>query len=229
MIYFQHVTKRYLGTWKALDDVTLQIDKGEFVFLTGASGAGKSTLLKHIYMEERPDLQRGGQVMVSFGNNFVYDSKVTPEREIQKFRRRIGIVFQDFKLLDDRDVYDNIAFALRVTGCRPAEIRSRVFALMALTGISHRRTALPHTLSGGEKQRVAIARAMANDPQLLIADEPTGNLDPDNALRVFEIMRKINDRGTTVVMATHNPELYGHGSFRRLILDHGKLMTKDLL
>lgn len=229
MIYFQHVTKKYLGTWKALDDVTLQIDKGEFVFLTGASGAGKSTLLKHIYMEERPDLLRGGQVMVSFGNDLVYDSKLTPHSDVQRFRRRIGIVFQDFKLLDDRDVFDNIAFALRVTGCRPSEIRPRVFSLMALTGVSHRRNALPHTLSGGERQRVAMARAMANDPQLLIADEPTGNLDPENALRVFEIMRRINERGTTVVMATHNPDLYGHGSFRRLILDHGQLLTKDLL
>lgn len=229
MIYFHHVTKQYRGSWKALDDVTLQIDKGEFVFLTGASGAGKSTLLKHIYMEERPDQLRGGQVMVSYSSDLVYDSKTTKPSDVQKLRRRLGIVFQDFKLLDDRDVYDNIAFALRVTGCRPSQIRPKVYSLMALTGISHRRNALPHTLSGGERQRVAIARAMANDPQLLLADEPTGNLDPENALRVFDILKQINDRGTTVVMATHNPDLYRHSTFRRLILDHGKLLTKDLL
>ncbi len=229
MIHFQHVTKTYKGSWKALDDVTLQIAKGEFVFLTGPSGAGKSTLLKMIYMDERPDAFRGGQVLVSFGSENVYDSRQTRDAEIQRFRRMLGIVFQDFKLLDDRDVFENIAFALRVTGYKSSEIRSRVFELMALTGISHRRNAFPHTLSGGERQRVAIARAMANDPRLLIADEPTGNLDPDNAQRVFEILRTINERGTTVVMATHNPNLYGAKTFRRLVLDHGRLASKDLI
>ena len=229
MIHFQHVTKTYKGSWKALDDVTLQIAKGEFVFLTGPSGAGKSTLLKMIYMDERPDAFRGGQVLVSFGSENVYDSRQTRDAEIQRFRRMLGIGFQDFKLLDDRDVFENIAFALRVTGHRSSDIRARVFELMALTGISHRRNAFPHTLSGGERQRVAIARAMANDPLLLVADEPTGNLDPENARRVFDILRKINERGTTVVMATHNPELYGSSPFRRLILDRGRLAAKDYI
>jgi cell division transport system ATP-binding protein len=229
MIQFTHVSKTYKENWKALDDVTLQIRSGEFVFLLGHSGAGKTTLLKHIYMEERPDLKKGGQVLVSFGRNHVYDSKNSGASSVQLYRRRLGIVFQDFKLLEDRDVFENVAFAMRVTGKKSSEIKQRVYEVLAWTGISHLRNSLPHTLSGGEKQRCAIARAIVNDPPIIIADEPTGNLDPQNALEIFELFREINNRGATVVMATHNPRLYENSSYRRLSLNKGRLMNKEMI
>ncbi len=229
MIHFEHVTKSFKGDWKALDDVTLKILSSEFVFLTGHSGAGKSTLLKHIYMEERPDLRKGGQVLVSFGKNAVYDSKSTQPSEIQALRRRMGIVFQDFKLLEDRDVFENVAFALRIADYPIRKIKERVFEVLSQTGIGHLRNAFPHTLSGGEKQRTVIARAIANQPSILIADEPTGNLDPENAAGIFELLKQINAQGTTVIMATHNPDLYGGSTFRRIVLSHGRLVNKDII
>lgn len=229
MIHFSHVTKTYEESWKALRDVTLRIRKGEFVFLTGHSGAGKSTLLKMIYMDERPDANRGGQVLVRLGNDCVYDSKTSKDNSIQGFRRRMGVVFQDFKLLPDRNVFDNVAFALRIVGKKPKEINGAVFEALALVGISQKRFAMPYTLSGGEQQRVAIARAMVHNPYLLIADEPTGNLDPENAEEVFSIFKEINARGTTVVMATHNPDFYLNSPFRRLELKHGELLNKEIL
>lgn len=229
MIHFQHVTKSFQEGWKALNKITLKVDKGEFVFLTGHSGAGKSTLLKHIYMELKPDEQQGGQVIISFGNNLVYDSKTAKARHIQKYRRHLGIVFQDFKLLEDRDVFENIAFALRVNGYSREQIRSRVYEVMQMTGVGHRRNAMPHTLSGGEKQRVAIARAIAIEPSILIADEPTGNLDPENATKIFDILRRINQGGCTVVMATHNPSIYGNHDIRRIILNQGEIKNKHMI
>jgi cell division transport system ATP-binding protein len=229
MIHFQHVTKTYEGQWKALDKVTLKIQKGEFVFLTGHSGAGKTTLLKQIYMEERPDLAGGGQVLVSFGKNAVFDSKTTPNSSIQSLRRKMGIVFQDFKLLPDRDVFENIAFALHICNYPTSKIQKRVYEVMTLAGISHRRMAYPQTLSGGEQQRVAVARAIANSPSILLADEPTGNLDPENALRIYQILKHINAQGTSIVMATHNPSIYGNSSFRRIKLEQGKILNKDLI
>lgn len=228
MIHFSHVTKTYEESWKALRDVTLRIRKGEFVFLTGHSGAGKSTLLKMIYMDERPDNVRGGQVMVRLGDS-VYDSKTSPDNSIQGFRRKMGVVFQDFKLLPDRNVFENVAFALRIVGKKPKEINATVFEALALVGISQKRFAMPYTLSGGEQQRVAIARAMVHNPYLLIADEPTGNLDPKNAEEVFAIFKEINARGTTVVMATHNPDFYLNSPFRRLELKQGELLNKEIL
>lgn len=229
MIHFEHVTKTYLGDWKALDDVTLKIQPAEFVFLTGHSGAGKSTLLKMIYMEERPDAQKGGQVLVSFGKDHVFDSKSTPSDEVQALRRRMGIVFQDFKLLEDRDVFENVAFALRISGYPVKKIKERVYEVLAWTGIGHLRNSYPHMLSGGEKQRTVIARAIVNLPSILVADEPTGNLDPENALGIFELLKQINAQGTTVIMATHNPNLYGNTSFRRITLSQGRLVNKDLI
>ena len=228
MIHFSHVTKTYEESWKALRDVTLRIRKGEFVFLTGHSGAGKSTLLKMIYMDERPDNVRGGQVMVRLGDS-VYDSKTSPDNSIQGFRRKMGVVFQDFKLLPDRNVFENVAFALRIVGKKPKEINAAVFEALALVGISQKRFAMPYTLSGGEQQRVAIARAMVHNPYLLIADEPTGNLDPKNAEEVFAIFKEINARGTTVVMATQNPDFYLNSPFRRLELKQGELLNKEIL
>lgn len=228
MIHFLHVTKTYEQNWKALSDVTFKINKGEFVFLTGHSGAGKTTLLKLIYMDERPDQERGGQVLVNFGAE-VFDSKGTPENAVQSLRRRIGIVFQDFKLLNDRNVFDNVALALRIAGYGGKEIKAKVFEALALVGISQKRFAMPYTLSGGEQQRVAIARAMVHDPYILLADEPTGNLDPENAAEVFEIFKEINARGTAVLMATHNPGFYMNSPFRRLTLKRGQLLNREIV
>jgi cell division transport system ATP-binding protein len=228
MILFQQVTKTYLDNWKALDNVSFKINSGEFVFLIGHSGAGKTTLLRHIYMDERPD-DDGGQVMVSFHKTLVYDSKTTPEGKVQDFRRHLGIVFQDFKLLTDRDVFENIAFTLRIQGVSGRKMKEKVYSVMARTGLSHKRRAMPHTLSGGEQQRVAIARAIVNEPYALLADEPTGNLDPENAERVFEILKDINAGGTSVLMATHNPSIYENSPFRKLCLDHGKLKTREFI
>ncbi len=229
MIHFSHVTKTYEENWKALSDVTFRIRKGEFVFLTGHSGAGKSTLLKMIYMDERPDESRGGQVMVRFTPDCVYDSKTSPESSVQNFRRKMGVVFQDFKLLPDRNVFENVAFALRIVGTPTKHLNAAVFEALTLVGIAPKRLAMPYTLSGGEQQRVAIARAMVHSPYLLIADEPTGNLDPENADEVFRIFKEINARGTTVVMATHNPDFYTNSPFRRLSLRHGELLNKEIL
>ncbi|MCF0222981.1 MAG: cell division ATP-binding protein FtsE [Fibrobacter sp.] len=229
MIHFNHVTKSYEDNWKALSNVSLRIQKGEFVFLTGHSGAGKSTLLKLIYMDERPDEERGGQVMVKFTGDCLYDSKNTPDEDIQALRRKMGIIFQDFKLLPDRNVYENVALALRIVGTPSSKINSAVFDALTLVGISQKRSAMPYTLSGGEQQRVAIARAMVHNPYLLLADEPTGNLDPKNAEEVFKIFKEINARGTTVVMATHNPDFYMNSPFRRLSLDHGTLLNREML
>lgn len=229
MIHFNHVTKSYEENWKALSNVSFRIRKGEFVFLTGHSGAGKSTLLKLIYMDERPDSERGGQVMVKFTEDCLYDSKNTPDKYIQSLRRKMGIIFQDFKLLPDRNVFENVALALRIVGTPSKQINAAVFDALALVGISQKRFAMPYTLSGGEQQRVAIARAMVHNPYLLLADEPTGNLDPKNADEVFKIFKEINARGTTVLMATHNPDFYMNSPFRRLALDHGELQNRDIL
>ena len=167
MIHFNHVTKSYEDNWKALSNVTLRIHKGEFVFLTGHSGAGKSTLLKLIYMDERPDEERGGQVMVKFTGDCLNDSTNTPDSKIQALRRKMGIIFQDFKLLPDRNVFENVALALRIVGTPSKLINAAVFDALALVGISQKRFAMPYTLSGGEQQRVAIARAMVHNPYLL--------------------------------------------------------------
>lgn len=215
MIQFSHVSKRYDDRNDALSDVSFSIDKGEFVFLTGSSGAGKTTLLKHIYMDEIPS---SGQVFVSR-----YDSKYIRPRDIPLLRREIGIVFQDFRLLPDRDVYENIAFVLRVTGRREREIKRRTFEVLALTGLSHKCSYLPAQLSGGEQQRVCIARAIANDPWVLLADEPTGNLDVTVAREIFSLLQQVNSWGTTVVMSTHDLYFVESFPYRHLVLSRGML------
>lgn len=229
MIHLHHVTKTFQNHWKALEDITLAVDKGEFVVLTGPSGAGKSTLLKMIYMEQRPDSSRGGQVLISFGPHLVYDSKTTPDRDLHQFRRRMGVIFQDFRLLADRDVFENVALALRVHGFYGRKLKNKVYEAMQLVGIAHLRNALPHTLSGGERQRVAIARAIAHQPSLVLADEPTGNLDPENAREIMELLMRINAMGSAVVMVTHNPELFEREGIRRVRLVRGRLQNKDLI
>ena len=223
MIHFSHVTKTYEESWKALRDVTLRIRKGEFVFLTGHSGAGKSTLLKMIYMDERPDNVRGGQVMVRLGDS-VYDSKTSPDNSIQGFRRKMGVVFQDFKLLPDRNVFENVAFALRIVGKKPKEINAAVFEALALVGISQKRFAMPYTLSGGEQQRVAIARAMVHNPYLLIADEPTGNLDSRTSQDVLGLIKiSSQNLAQTIVMITHNEEI-AQMADRIIRIEDGKIV-----
>ncbi len=213
MIEFAHVNKRFDGQFTALNDVNLFIDKGEFVFLTGASGAGKTTLLKHIYMEELPTT---GQVFVCG-----YESKYIHRRDIPALRRKLGIVFQDFRLLYDRNVFDNVAFAIRVTGTRERLVKRKVFEVLAQTGLSHKCSHMPNQLSGGEQQRVCIARATVNDPMVLIADEPTGNLDIDISLEIFELLKTICSWGTTVIMATHDIQLIEKYHYRRITLDRG--------
>ena len=226
VIQFLHVTHTYEGAWKGVEDVTFRIDAGEFVFLTGASGAGKTTLLKHVYMEERPDSGRGGRVVVTFPDDRVYDSAGISLSKVQELRRDIGVVYQDFRLLTDRDVWDNVAFALRVRGFAGRVLRRRVDDVLERTGLSHRAHAHPHELSGGEQQRTAIARAVAGEPYIVLADEPTGNLDRENAEGVLDIFRQLHAAGTTIVMATHDTDLLERLPHRRLHMERGRLRTR---
>jgi cell division transport system ATP-binding protein len=215
LIEFSHVSKTYDNTFSALNDISFFVDKGEFVFLTGASGAGKTTLLKHIYMEEFPSV---GQVFVCG-----FESKYVRRRDIPQLRRKLGIVFQDFRLLNDRDVFENVAFAMRVIGTPERMVKRKVFEVLALTGLSHKCSYNPTQLSGGEQQRVCIARAIANDPWVLLADEPTGNLDLGVSMEIFSLLQKINHWGTTVIMATHDPYLLDRYPYRRVVLERGVL------
>ena len=217
MIQLFHVTKEYPGDGPALQDVTLEIDKGEFVFLTGPSGAGKSTLLKLIFCDEPAT---SGQLLL-FGKNV---AKIRPSA-IPFVRRNIGVVFQDFKLLPQRTVSENVALPLEVRDLADKEIRRRVRMLLRSVGLEHRADKFPPSLSGGEQQRVAVARALAADPTLLLADEPTGNLDPDRTLEVMELLHGANARGTTVVVATHDRSLLERYKRRVVVLDHGRLLS----
>ncbi|MCD6587666.1 MAG: cell division ATP-binding protein FtsE [Candidatus Fermentibacteraceae bacterium] len=207
------------GRWPALDNVEMEIRQGEFLVISGPSGAGKTTLLRLIWMGERPD---SGSVEVSG-----FRSDRIRKRELPQLRRKIGIVFQDFRLLDSRTVFDNIALPLQVTGTGNRTVQKRVISLLARMGLSHRRNAFPHELSGGEQQRVAIARAMVAHPVILLADEPTGNLDPDVSREVVDLLLEINRGGTTVVMATHDPRQVPAGKGRFLFLDRGVLRRAD--
>ncbi|MEP6729815.1 MAG: cell division ATP-binding protein FtsE [bacterium] len=216
MIRFTHVTKTYQRTGTAVDDVSLNIGKGEFVFFTGPSGAGKTTLLKMVYMEERPT---SGEVRVSGTSSIT-----ARDREVAKLRRKLGIVFQDFRLLDNRTAEQNVAFALEVTGTPTAVIGPKVARVLTQVGLSGKGTAYPRELSGGEQQRVAIARALVNDPFVLIADEPTGNLDDRATRGIFQLLREINGAGTAVMMATHNLELIRRQEFRTIEMNRGAVV-----
>src|SRR5512137_534707 len=199
MIHLFHVHKQYGNEAPALSDVSLEVRKGEFVFLTGPSGAGKSTLLKLVFCAEPAT---GGQLLV-FGKNV---SKLRSSA-VPYLRRNIGVVFQDFKLLPDRTVAENVAFPLEVRGLQAREVRRKVVAMLRSVGLDHKLQKFPLALSGGEQQRVAVARALVNDPALLLADEPTGNLDPERTLEVMDLLEGANARGTTVVVATHDRAL----------------------
>jgi cell division transport system ATP-binding protein len=217
MIRFHKVSKQYpTGAGAALQEITFHVGRGEFVFLTGHSGAGKSTVLKLMYAEERPS---SGDVRVS---GFAIPR--LRRDEVPRLRRRLGIVFQDFRLLEDRTAGENVAFALEVTGARSDVIPARVARVLEQVGLSNKIDAFPRELSGGEQQRVAIARALVNDPQVLLADEPTGNLDERATRGVFQLLRDINDSGTVVVMATHDLDLVRDSGQRILELREGRLV-----
>jgi cell division transport system ATP-binding protein len=219
MIRFDNVTKVYpraVAGSAALKRVNLRIAKGEFVFLTGPSGSGKSTILKLLYMDERPS---SGEVNISG-----YSSMEARQREVAKMRRRLGIVFQDFRLLEDRTAEGNVAFALEVIGTPAAKIPGKVSRALTQVGLVSKSTAFPRELSGGEQQRVAFARALVNDPFVLIADEPTGNLDERAARGIFQLLRDINSSGTAVIMATHDLQLVRSSEYRCIELNHGEIV-----
>lgn len=217
-IKFIDVEKTYKNGVNAVYNMNLGIKKGEFVFVIGASGSGKSTLIKMLYREEKPShgqIYVGGINVAKIKNSKVY-----------KLRRKIGIVFQDYKLLPKLTVYENVAFALEIYGLPSDEVKRKTLKALDLVGLKSRVKSYPTQLSGGEQQRVAIARAIVNSPKLLICDEPTGNLDPDTSLEIMRVIEKINDLGTTIVMATHDREMVDKMKKRVVLLDNGKL-TKD--
>src|SRR5450755_3421317 len=216
MVRFTHVFKEFPRTGMALRDVSFHVARGEFVFLTGPSGAGKSTVLKLVFLEERPTR---GEVKVSGASSVTIRG-----RDVPKLRRKMGVVFQDFRLLEDRTVEANIAFALEVTGAAPATIGPKVSRLLGQVGLASKATAMPRELSGGEQQRVAIARALSNDPVLLIADEPTGNLDERATRGIFQLLRDINASGTAVILATHDLELILRAECRTIEMNHGAIV-----
>lgn len=216
MIQLFHVSKSFDGT-SALTDVTLKVDKGEFLFITGPSGAGKSTLLRIIFGSEAPT---DGQIIIEGRNYF----KIPP-KEITHLRRRTGFVFQDFKLIPDRSVFDNVALALKVAGVNPREVKTRVLKMLSYVKLQHRANFKPPVLSGGEQQRVAIARALVKDPAIILADEPTGNLDPALSIETMELFKEVNNRGTTVIIASHDKNLIEKYGRRVVCLEAGRIAS----
>jgi len=216
VIETHHLSKLYSRGLYALQDLSLTVEKGEFVFLTGPSGAGKSTLLRLLLVQERPS---EGEIRVNG-----HDLTKLSRSDIQEYRRGVGFIFQDFKLIPSRTVFENVAFVLEVLGVPASQQRRRAFQVLKWVGLQHRSNAYPHDLSGGEQQRIAIARALVNDPALVLADEPTGNLDPDLSLEIMNLLREINAGGTTVVVATHDRELIRLVGRRTVTLDQGRVV-----
>lgn len=219
MITLESVSKSYSNGVPALNDVTLHIQKGEFVFIVGDSGSGKSTLIKLLLRELTPS---SGRVIV---NN--YDLSKLRRRKVAKFRRNIGVVFQDFRLLKDRNVYENVAFAQRVIEVPTRQIKKNVPAMLSLVGLAGKYKAKPRQLSGGEQQRVALARALVNNPPILLADEPTGNLDPRNSWEIMKLLEEINKRGTTVLVVTHNREIVNAMRKRVITVKKGVIISDE--
>ena len=219
MIELHNVTKTYSKGVQALVNINLKIEKEEFVFLVGPSGAGKSTCVKLILKEEEP----------TAGNIFINNQNLTKlsKRKVPYHRRNIGVVFQDFRLLPNKTVYENVAFAMQIVEAVPREIRRQVPMVLGMVGLSDKAAAYPHQLSGGEKQRVSIARAIVNNPSILIADEPTGNLDPETAWEIMKVLRQINRRGTTVIMATHASNIVDVMQQRVVALEKGRIIRDE--
>lgn len=216
MIEFKNVDKKY-NRITALEDINFHISKGEFVCLVGPSGAGKSTVIRLLTCEEKPTT---GKIYIA-GKNIVNLNSA----ELPHYRRRIGVVFQDFKLLPQKTVYENVAYALEVCDASNSEIKKRVPLMLELVGLQNRAGNYPHELSGGERQRVSIARAMIHSPKLLIADEPTGNLDPVNTWEIIDLLKKINQRGTIIILATHDKEIVDKLRTRVVTVKAGKLVA----
>ena len=219
MLRMENVSKVYPGGSVALQDVDIHIKPGEFVFVVGPSGAGKSTFIKMLFREVLPTT---GSIFV----NGVDILSLTP-KEIPYMRRQLGIIFQDYRLLPDRTVYENVAFAMQVIETPHRKIKRRVLNVLDLVGLRHRANAYPNELSGGEQQRIAIARAIVNDPILVIADEPTGNLDPETSWDIMEIFKEINASGTTIVMATHDKEIVDAMGKRVVAIEHGNIVRDE--
>ncbi len=219
MIKFEHISKQY-GTLLALDDVNLSIEPGEFVSLVGPSGSGKSTLVKLLICEERPT---SGKIFIA---GFEVTS-LTPD-QIPFYRRHVGVVFQDFRLLPDKNVFENVAYALEVSGKGRGEISRQVPKILDMVGLLDRKDNYPIELSGGERQRIAIARALVHQPKLLAADEPSGNLDPVNTWEIIQLLLKINQQGTTVLLATHNKEVVDSLQKRVVTLNNGRVVRDQI-
>ena len=215
VILFENVSVRF-DDRSILHNVDFKLDRGEFVYLIGATGSGKSSFLKLIYRDLVPDE----------GTVYVAGMNVTQlkERKVPELRRSLGIVFQDFQMLTDRNVFDNVAFALEVTGNRRGVIKQRVLEVLSMVGLSHRRYDMPEDLSGGEQQRVVIARALANEPRLMLADEPTGNLDPEAAHSIMDLFRQINNRGMAVLMVTHNYDMVKRYPYRTVKIENENIV-----
>lgn len=219
MLYFENVRKEYPGGFIVLDDINLTIDKGELVSVVGHSGAGKTTLIKMILAEEKPSVGK-----ISFHSSQIPKLKGS---DLVEFRRKIGVVFQDYRLLANRTVYENIAFAMEAAGKTEEEIGKDVPHVLDLVDLGSKISHFPSQLSGGEKQRVAIARALVNRPEIIIADEPTGNLDPVNTYDIIQILKKINDLGTTVILTTHNKGVIDHLKKRVITMENGKIIKDE--
>jgi cell division transport system ATP-binding protein len=219
MIRFSNVSKLYENNVKALSNVNVEIDSGEFIFLVGPSGAGKSTFIKMLLKEIEPTT---GEIVVG-----ETDLLRLTRRQIPYYRRKIGMVFQDFRLIQNLNVYENVAFAMKVVEATPREIRRRVPVVLSLVGLSHKYKMFPNELSGGEQQRVSLARAIVNNPSVLIADEPTGNLDPETAKEIMTLLNDINKGGTTIVMATHAKDIVDSMKKRVIALEGGEICRDE--
>ena len=217
MIEFINVSKVYKTGTHALNNFSIRIDRGEFVFIVGPSGAGKSTFIKLLMREEKPT---SGEIYVN-GQDLIKLKR----RKVPYFRRTLGVVFQDFRLIPNMNVYNNVAFALRVTNVSGREIRNRVPYVLGLVGLANKSKSMPEHLSGGEQQRVALARALVANPSLIIADEPTGNIDPELSFEIVELLHEINKMGTTIVMVTHEHELVSHFNHRVITIENGTVVS----
>ena len=216
MIEMMNVTKKYNKGITAINNLSIQIKDGEFVYVVGPSGAGKSTFIKMMYREEKATK---GRIRVG-----KYDLMKIRDRQIPFLRRYVGVVFQDFKLLQHKTVFENVAYAMEVIENSPREIKRRVEDVLELVNLKHRMNNFPNELSGGEQQRVAIARAIVNTPGILIADEPTGNLDPETSMEIMDILERINEQGTTIVMATHNSQIVNEKKHRVIAIENGQIV-----